>query len=224
MNLRHNAEGQLLFDAVREGVIELSAEEKEAFEKRKTALEKILTSDKVIAKYKIEVMFGKARSLRNPTPGVLSVWASGTKLHGGGDEKLYLCPGKSLKKNECTGLLFDAYNTSSGIICPTCGSTWKQEQVIGEVFFNLPMRKWADVLYTYYRLCDYNCDIYLKHAPDDIRSKAKAQSEKQTWRGTQLLVKSREVRARHSYPLRNIIKDTSGGSDLLSRFYAFLVA
>lgn len=214
----------LRYDDVREGEIVLTGEEKERYAKQLTALGKLLEDKSVKAKFKLEIMFGKKRSMSQPTPGVLSFWGSGTKLHGGGDEKLYLCPGSRLGRNNCTALLLDRYNSAQGIVCPTCGTVWKHEEVIGELFFNLPMRKWAEVLFTYYRLCDYNADIYLKHARDDIRSVSLAQKDKQTWRGSQRLEGVRAKRARHIYPLRNIIKDTSAGADLLSRFYAFLVA
>ncbi len=224
MTDQRHAPGAIRYDNVRSGEIVLTGEEKERFVKQATALGKILEDKTVKAKYKLEVMFGKARSATNPTPGVLSFWGSGTKLHGGGDEKLYLCPGYDLKKNGCQALLFDRYNNSRGIVCPSCGNVWRHDQVVGEFLFNLPMRKWADVLYKYYRLCEYNADIYLKYARDDIRSTAKAQAERATWKGTQLLENTREKRGRAVYPLRNIIKDTSAGADLLSRFYAFLVA
>lgn len=217
-------EGAIRYDDVREGEIILSGEEKERYAKQMTALAKLLQDNTKKAKFKLEVMFGKKRSTSQPTPGVLSFWGSGTKLHGGGDEKLYLCPGSRLGRSNCSALLLDRYNSGHGIVCPTCGTVWKHEEVIGELFFNLPMRKWADVLYKYYRLCEYDADIYLKHATDDIRSISLAQSEKATWKGTQVLERTRARRARHIYPLRNIIKDTSAGADLLSRFYAFLVA
>lgn len=223
MSQQHPPEA-VRYDTVRDGPIELSAEEMEKFLRQAAALRKMLGDKKVVAKYKIEVFFGKARSMSNPTPGILSFWSNGSKFHGGGDEKLYLCPGASLKENGCTALLQDSYNSAMGAVCPACGNVWKQEQLTGEFLFNLPMRKWAEVIYRYFRLCEYHCDIYLKHAPEDIRSRALAQVEKQTWKGTQALERSRVTRARHIYPLRNIIADTSAGADLLGRFYAFLTA
>jgi hypothetical protein len=212
------------YDAVRSGEIILTGEEKERFAKQASALAKVLEDKSVKAKYKLEIMFGKARSYTKPTPGVLSFWGSGTKLHGGGDEKLYLCPGTNPKYPDCQGLLFDRYNNSKGIVCPKCGTVWPHEKVTGELLFNLPMRKWADVTFKYFRLFEYNADIYLKFSRDDIRTVAKEQSQKATWKGSQILENTREKRARAVYPLRNIIKDTSAGADLLSRFYAFLVA
>lgn len=217
-------EGAIRYDDVRSGEIILTNEEAERFAKQASALAKLLQDKEVKARYKLEIMFGKQRSTASPTPGVLSFWASGAKLHGGGDDKLYLCPGSRLGKNHCQALLLDSYNNSMGIVCPACGNIWKHEDVIGELFFNLPMRKWAEVIYRYYRLCEYNADIYLKHAREDIRSVSLAQTDKATWQGTKALANTRARRAKHIYPLRHIITDTSAGADLLSRFYAFLVA
>ncbi len=216
--------GAIRFDDVREGEIVLSGEEQERFLKQASAMAQQLADTSVKAKYKLEIMFAKSRSSQRPTPGMLSFWASGAKLHGGGDDKLYLCPGRTLKVSGCTAVLQANYNNSRGIICPACGSLWKHEDVIGELMFNLPMRKWAEVLYQYYRLFEYNADIYLKYAKDDIRTVSLAQKDKATWKGSQQLDAVREKRARQVYPLRNIIKDTSAGADLLSRLYAFLVA
>ncbi len=212
------------YDSVREGEIMLTPDEAERYAKQAKVLSKLLENKSVVAKYKIEVMFGKQRSVHRPTPGILSLWMSGSKLHGGGDDKLYLCPGKRLQRNTCESLLLENYNTSRGIVCPSCGTIWKHEEVIGELLLNLSMRNWAEVLYKFYRICEYNADIYLKYSRDDIRTVAKAQAEKATWKGSQALERTREHRARQLYPLRNIIKDTSAGADILSRFYAFLVS
>lgn len=217
--------GALRYDDVRDGPIVLTADQKAEVAKRMEALSKLLDDKRIIAKYKIEVMFGKARrSQGQPTPGMISFWANGTKLHGGGDEKLYLCPGSHLKISNCSAVLLDAYNNGTGVVCPSCGTIWQHEQVIGELLLNLPMRKWADVLYKYFRLFEQHCDIYLKYAPEDIRSRTKEQSERATWDGTKVLARARAKRAKAIYTLHNIIKDVNAGADVLSRFYAFLIA
>jgi hypothetical protein len=203
---------------------ELTADEKQVLANKIQAMAKILKDDKIKAKYKLELIFGKARSLHRPTPGIVTFWENGTKLHGGGDVKLYLCPGKRLKFNDCEKLIPELANEQGTLVCPSCGNIWKGEAVIGELMYNLPMQKWADVIYTHFRHLEYHCDIYLKHAPDDIRSTALAQKERATFRGSTRLEKIRAVRARHIYPLRNIIKDVSAGADLLGRIHKFLVA
>lgn len=196
----------------------LSTEEKVEVAKKAEALDKLLSKDNLHAKYKIEVLFGKARSSRNPTPGVLCFWASGAKLHGGGDDKLYLCP-------HCSHLISAMCNSSSGAVCAGCGKVVPPAELVGELLLNLSMRKWAEVLTKYFHLCDRNCDIYAKHAPNDLRAVAKAQSEsKATWQNSKKLESARAKRVQYIYPLRNLIKDLNAGADLTNRLYAFLTA
>ncbi len=215
----------LRYDDVRDGPILLSADQAAEVAKRAEALRKLLANPSVMAKYKIELMFGKARgAVDKPTPGLLSFWLNGSKFHGGGDEKLYLCPGRSLKKSNCEAVMPAFSNEGIGSVCPSCGTIWKQEHTIGEFMFNLPMRKWAEVLHRYFRIFEYHSDIYLKYAPLDIRNTTRAQTEKTTWDGSKKLANIREKRAKSIYPLRNIIKDINAGADLEKRFYAFLVA
>jgi len=201
-------------------VPELSEEDKHALQQKMAALDKLL-SEKKKAKYKLELFFGKARSLNNPVPGILCFWESGTKLHGGGDAKIYFCPGKPLKHNQCEAPIPFAFNGYGHLVCPTCKKVWKGHEVIGEVLGRHTMRQWSELLYLYFRRLEHNCDIYLKHAPEDIRSHALVEQERQ--RGGELLAKARK-RALHIYPLRNIIKDTSAGADLLGRLYSFLTS
>lgn len=203
-----------------EAAPELTEEEKFELEKKMLAMDKLLATQKK-AKYKIELFFGRARSMHQPVPGAISFWESGTKFHGGGDSKVYFCPGKLLKKNECQAIIPFAFNAYGFLVCPACKETWKGNQVIGEVLGRHTMRQWSELIFQYFGRLQYNCDIYLKHSPDDIRSVAQAEQERQ--RGGELLTKARK-RALHVYPLNNIIRDTAAGADLLGRFYAFLTA
>lgn len=198
----------------------LSDEERDNLKKRMEALDKVL-ADQQKAKYKLELFFGDERSLVKPVPGILSFWESGAKLHGGGDAKIYLCPGKLLRRNTCEAAIPFEFNAYGHLVCPTCQTTWKGEEVIGEVLGRHSMRQWSELLFKYFVKLNHNCDVYLKHAPTDIRSMAAREQEKQ--RGGELLMKARK-RALHIYPLRNIIKDTSAGADVLSRLYSFLTS
>ena len=199
---------------------ELSDEEKDNLKKRMEAMDKLLAAQKK-AKYKLELLFGDERSMMKPVPGIISFWESGSQLHGGGDAKVYLCPGKLKKKNECEAVIPFEFNAYGHLVCPACQTTWKGEDVIGEVIGRHGMKQWAELLYRYFLKFGNNCDIYLKHAPTDIRSMARTEQERQ--KGGELLVRARK-RALHIYPLRNIIKDTSAGADVLGRLYSFLVS
>ena len=113
--------------------VEVPLEDVETLHKKVAALRKILDDKEVKAKYKIELRFGKARSINGLTPGMVSFWHHGTKFHGGGDEKMYLCPGNRLKKSGCERPLPQVSIAMGFVICPYCGITWKGEQVVGEL-------------------------------------------------------------------------------------------
>jgi hypothetical protein len=200
---------------------EFSPEEQEVLRLKMQTLDKLLATQRH-AKYKLELFFGKARSLHKPTPGIISFWESGTKLHGGGDSKVYLCPGKLKKINECEAVIPEGASVNALHFCPRCGRSWKGSEVIGEYVANLTMKNWAHALLYYYQRLDHNADIYLKHAKDDIRTAAMLEQAKQ--KGGECLWRVRDKRALHIYPLANIIKDTSAGADLYGRFVSFLTA
>lgn len=218
------SDGPIKYDEVREGPLVLSEKEAAIFAVEAARLKNLLGDPKIVAKYKIEIIFGKVRTNRGLTPGAITFWANGTKFHGGGDDKLYLCPGRRLKKSDCEAVLQASYNSAIGITCPACGETWPNEAVIGEIFLNLDMRRWAQALYNYFCRFECDCDLYLKHAATDVRSISIAQSQQQTWAGSKRLERARETRARVIYPLRNIIKDTTAGADPLRRFFDFITA
>jgi hypothetical protein len=214
--------GALRYDDVRSKPIVLSSEEREQYERRKAALDKLLAQRTgVKAKYKIEVRFAKARSTWKPTPGVVSWWESGSKLHGGGDEKVYFCPGRREKRNDCEKPIPEAGIGAGVVTCPACGKNWKAEVVIGELIYNLPMQHWATVILKHFVNLDHNADIVLKHSKDDLRSVAK---QEESFRRSEKLDRTRAERAMYIYPLRNIIKDTSAGADLHGRILSFLTA
>jgi hypothetical protein len=173
-------------------------------------------------KYKIELFFSSARSMNKPTPGALSWWESGSRLHGGGDAKIYICPGKMRRFNTCEAFIPDSGNASGILFCPKCGTSWKGDDVIGEHIAKLSMKQWSELLVHYFTRLELNADIYVKHARDDIRTVSMVEQAKQ--KGGEALRKVRDKRALVIYPLRNIIKDTSAGSTLSSRFHALLTA
>jgi hypothetical protein len=126
-----------------------------------------------------------------------------------------------LKKNNCEAPIPFAFNAYGHLVCPTCKEVWQGKQVIGEVLGRHTMRDWAKLLYIYFCRLDHNADFYLKHSPEDIRSVAMREQERQ--KGGELLARARK-RALHVYPLRNLIKDTSAGADPLTRIYSFLTS
>lgn len=204
------------------GVEQFTAEEQQAIKERMAAIDLLMKEQEGKGKYKIELFFTAARSMNKPTPGVISFWESGSRLHGGGDCKVYICPGKYRRVNECEAFIPDAGNASGILFCPKCGTSWKGDDVIGEHIARLGMKQWADLLLHYFIRLEHNADLYIKHAKEDIRTVAMMEQVRD--RGSELLDKVRVKRAIVIYPLKNIIKDTSAGANLLSRFQALLTA
>jgi hypothetical protein len=200
----------------------ISPAEADSIKKRQEAIDKLL-SEKGLAKYKLELLFTGARSVHKPFPGIVTWWESGSKFHGGGDSKLYQCPGKHLG-GDCESFIPDSANGLNYIVCPACGRMWKNEQVIGEVYYNMPMQKWADVVTTWFQKLQMNADIRIKYARDDIREAARLEQDRQLHGDILEQVRSEDRRSVSVYPLANIIKDTSNGADLRERILAYLRA
>ena len=92
----------------------------------------------------------------------------------------------------------------------------------GEILAVLTNRGWAELAFKYFVRLEHNADIYVKTPRRDIRIAAHAEQEKQL-AGEKLAV-VRTKRELLIYPLRNIIKDSSNGADLMGRFYSLLSA
>lgn len=174
------------------------------------------------ARYKLEVMFGKERSLVNPTSGMVSFWESGKMLHGGGDSKLYICPQKSRGEGTCHAWIPDSSHMPGGIVCGYCGSMWKGPELIGEIFARLTMQNWTKVLLKYFLRMDMNADIRIKY-PVQVLHKVTEQETLRD-RGGELLEKARTERVSVVYPLSRIIKDTSSGATLEDCIKKFLTS
>ena len=196
-------------------------EEEVKVEAKRRALDKLLEREG-LATYKIEILFGSGFSTVRPTHGIISFWESGTKFDGGGDTIMHICPGKELKGNGCDAFIHDTSHGYGFLVCPKCGEAWNGDQVYGQIGFRLGIKDWARVVLRFYQKLDMKADIYVKYHPSDIRSAA-AQEQARQHMG-EVLLKARRSRRPRIYPLKNIIKDTSAGADILTRFEAFLRA
>ena len=176
----------------------------------------------VVVKYKIELLMVGTRSMYSPVRGAITLWENGGKLHGGGDGSICLCPGKALGVSQCEMPIPSRDNVAGRIVCPHCRTLWRSAQANNMLIANLPVKKWAEVLYKYYRMLDHNADIYLKHAASDIRSTYQKDIEKHA-NGQLMMMAEYDVKL-HIYPFVNIIKDTAAGADVLGRFQAFLLS
>lgn len=199
----------------------LTPEEKEAVESQKKVLDKMLSTEG-LAKYKLELMFSRDFSLIKPSVGALSFWESGTKLHGGGDTILHMCAGKAKGVNDCEAFIPDSSHGYGFLVCAACGSTWKGEDVSGQVLARLTTQGWAQVLTRYFHKLEQRADIVIKYHPSDLRSAAANEQEKQQM-GDRLSA-ARSTRCVRIYTLANLITDTSAGADFETRILAFLRA
>lgn len=206
-----------LYEAERAGkaVPALTDEEAARVHEKIKALEKLI-KERVRAKYKLEVQFGKGRTSSGaPYPGVISCWLSGTKLHGGGDEKIYECP-------RCEAIILPYQIDNIVTRCGQCGGTMKSSDTIGERYYKLTEQDWAHAILRVFMRLEMDADIYLKYHPTDIRYKAAMEMARN--RGGEEIAKARRRRGLHIYPLRNIISDTKHGSDLYKRIRVFINA
>ncbi|MCK4306537.1 MAG: hypothetical protein KAY24_20005 [Candidatus Eisenbacteria sp.] len=206
----------------------LSGEELEALERQIKVLDKML-KEGIKAKYKLEIQFGKNRTtIVKPYPGVMSCWLSGTKFHGGGDEKIFECP-------RCDGWIFPEQISQRTIqvkgrepefcsisVCGKCGGIWRSEQTVGERFFNLTVQDWTYAILKMFRRLQMDADLYLKFHREDIRYRTMMEMARD--RGGEEIAKARKLRGLHIYPLRNIVKDVGNGSEMYSRIRAFITA
>jgi hypothetical protein len=188
--------------------------EEAAIKAQKQQLDKFF-ADRVQAKYKIEIQFGKGRSTWKHFPGAVSLYLSGTKLNGGGDEKLYLCP-----HPHCGGIIYPNERLGATVMCRKCNTMIPEQQLVGELLFRLAPPDWAKVIHKYYIELGHNADIYCKYHRDDIRYQAAMELARA--QGGEAVNKSRNTRGLHIYPLKNIIRDTSNGGDLYERILAFI--
>lgn len=199
----------------------MTVEEREVVEQKKAALDKLL-DDNDLARYKIEILFGRGFSTIKPSHGGVSFWESGSKFHGGGDTIMHLCPGKDLGLSDCEGFIPDASHGYGFLVCPSCHHTWEGKQVGGQILARLTVQGWAKLVLKYFMKLEMKADIYVKYHPSDIRSAAAIEQSKQHM--GDILQNARKSRRPRIYPLKNIIKDTNAGADLEGRFLAFLRA
>ena len=214
----HGPTESAIYQDTRTGEIQITESDAKILEEKFKALDKLL-GEQVRAKYKIEVQFGKGRSslAHKHFPGVLSIYLSGTKLNGGGDEKVYMCPTEG-----CKGLINPRHRLEGVVICAKCNRAHDEQNLIGEKLFRLTPPNWAHVIRNHFAMVEHNADIYSKVHETDIRYQTMMEMARN--RGGEEINKVRQNRGLLIYPLKNLINDTKNGADLYKRFLAFVTA
>jgi hypothetical protein len=199
----------------------LTEEEKHAAEVR-VAMDTARRAGAGLARYKIELFFAHTRSAHGASAGAVSLWESGAELHGGGDAKIYLCPGRSLRLSDCEALIPDRANAYGFLACPSCKNVWRADQVHGEILAKLAPPAWAELLVRMFQKLGCTADVVLKYPREDLRAASTKEQARQ--RMGEHLARARAARVAVIYPLARILADTQNGGDLYARFLAFLRA
>lgn len=183
------------------------------------------------ADFKIQIWFRSDRSMHKPVAYSLSFWESGKRLHGGGDEMMFICRrhshapklkpfdvamAKTKSVRGCDGLIPGGLADSGVIVCPHCHAKHKPDQIGDSIFYRTSIDQAADVLAKWWRKLGGRADLYAKYNPTDPRSIMMAQNYDYRT--------AREKKGLTIYPLQNILKDTLNGATLESRIKSFITA
>lgn len=185
------------------------------------------------ANHKIQIWFVTDRKLHGTCSYSISFWESGKRLHGGGDEMMFLCrrhegapklapmevvsPKANVGPRGCGKLIPGGLAELSGfVVCPHCQTKHRTDQIGDSVFYKTSIKDAAKVLADWWRKLDCDADVYVKYAPSDPRTMLMAQ--------TMGFKKARELKGLTIYPLAHIIQDTLTGATVESRFEALLTA
>jgi len=183
------------------------------------------------ADFKIQIWFRSERSSRKPIAYTLSFWESGKRLHGGGDEMMFICRRhahspkiapfevamtKHKSNRGCDNLISGGLADSGVIVCPHCHVKHKPDQIGDSIFYRTTIDQATDILAQWWRKLGGRADLYAKYNPNDPRSIMMAQNYD--------FRTAREKKGLTIYPLQNILKDTLNGATLESRIKAFITA
>lgn len=171
--------------------------------------------NEIRAKYKIEVMFGPGRTTAGPNRFGVSLWESGKRLNGGGDDLAFWCISESQNEG-CGGIIISEHVRGGIAFCPHCKRAVNAEMLTQLRIGFMTTDNLATELEKLFRRLDSNADIYLKYDKKDMRVVAMEKAH-----GSE---KARRLRGLHIYPLKNILKDTAAGASLQGRIKAFLTS
>jgi hypothetical protein len=184
------------------------------------------------AKYKIEIHFNKNRTTSGPNTAAVTIFESGARLNGEGDELVYICserdrglalnaPGvedrKILRGYSGCGAIIPGNRLRGGVaVCTECESMLNSECLTSTLLVHLRTPKLADLITDLFRRLGSDADIYVKYHPTDLRSRALNNPSQ--------MDAGRMSRGLTIYPLHNIIRDTGGGASMEGRFLALFTA
>lgn len=181
--------------------------------------------DNLKARYKLEVAVNEERSMLAPYNGMVVAWTNGGFNHGGGDEAVYFCPALVEKNGEtktCSAPLDLKWVGREAALCPICRNVTQPNDLAGQIGARLTTSGWARLITRIWLLLGGDADIRLGVMPGSLRQRTDDVIRKASLSAGDKLEASREKRRWATYPLKNIIKDTSAGADLQKRIQVFL--
>ncbi len=194
------------------------------------------------AQYKLEIHFGPDRSSLHHKlmAALVTIWESGKRLHGGGDEKMYWCG-----YDDCGKPFSTDYFGYMHAVCPKCqrelhldpqsrqdhldylareglqpNGMDKLPIVVGEKLMKQTPPNIAGFLTKAWHDLDGDADIYLKFHPKDMRFDKKNFGHEVIDRISTARTKREPV----IYTMSRILADTSAGKDLKSCILAMITA
>lgn len=174
-----------------------------------------------VAQFKLEVFFRAGARRGVPVRGILSIFTNGGYLGGGGDASLYICP-QLLETGPCLAPIDVQLMSGRQAVCVKCRRVSQRKDLAGQLIFDVTMQRWASIVVRLFHALDCNADLAVCLERGSIH-KAK-ELELTTHAGGAAYAQVAAARQWITYPLANIIKDTSSGMGLETAFRAFLEA
>jgi len=175
-------------------------------------------------KYTLDITLLKLENERLPMPGQLKFWASGARTYAKAnqDTKLYLCPGKHLRQSNCDAVMPAFSNFSSKHICPSCGTTWSPDQMIGEVLARLTYTDWARVIASYFVKFESCANFALTIRSPGLHSAVEQEMQRDI-RNARINQVEKATRTSY-YNFPRLAADLQAGASLEGRIRAFLMS
>lgn len=164
------------------------------------------------ARYKIEVAYLEGRKLKDPSACSVTVWESGKRFHGGGDQSMFWCINAKNPSEGCGGLIPDNMVKSGVALCPHCKRSVNQQLLpVTRVGVFSPSNL-SKELYRIFCHLGRDADIYLKFHKSDESARARLKSEGGAKKELSI------------YTVSRIIQDSLLGGDVTRKFEDFLTA
>lgn len=203
-----------------------------AVEERIAELVKGLNQRESAARFRIEVFFRGGPRKTVPVRGVVAVWTNGGYLHGGGDAAVYLCP-QVVDTHPCMAPIDMQFVTSRPsarepdkmeqvVVCTACRRLTVTTDLIGQLLYEVPTQRWAQILVQLFHLLDCSADLSISIERESLHKAA--EQELASYRGGECYARVAQKRECVVYPLAHILADTASGAGLEERFRAFLEA